>query len=85
MEEQNNKDALRSMVTTIFKHLGISFVTVVFYILFMFVTQLFDESAITGMYVILVIVNCTAIICGRLSRIRQKLDEAFPNPEDTNM
>ena len=65
-----------------FKHLAISFLTAVLYILFMELTQLIDDSAITGMYIVIVLVNCTAIICSKLNRIQEKLDRVFPDPED---
>ena len=65
-----------------FKHLTISFLTAVLYILFMELTQLIDDSAITGMYIVIVLVNCTAIICSKLNRIQEKLDRVFPDPED---
>ena len=65
-----------------FKHLAISFLTAVLYILFMELTQLIDDGAITGMYIVIVLVNCTAIICSKLNRIQEKLDRVFPDPED---
>ena len=58
-----------------FKHLVISFITVVLYILFMELTHLIDDGAITGMYIVIVVVNCTAIICSKLNRILEKLDK----------
>ena len=58
-----------------FKHLIISFITAVIYILFMNLTHLIDDGAITGMYIVIVVVNCTAIICGKLNRILEKLDK----------
>ena len=65
-----------------FKHLAISFLTAVIYILFMNLIHLIDEAAITGMYIVIVLVNCTAIICNKLNRIQEKLDRVFPDPED---
>ena len=65
-----------------FKHLAISFLTAVLYILFMELTQLIDDGAITGMYIVIVLANCTAIICSKLNRIQEKLDRVFPDPED---
>ena len=65
-----------------FKHLVISFITAVLYILFMELTHLIDDGAITGMYIVIVVVNCTAIICSKLNRIQEKLDRVFPDPED---
>ena len=65
-----------------FKHLAISFLTAVIYILFMNLIHLIDEAAITGMYIVIVLVNCTAIICSKLNRIQEKLDRVFPDPED---
>ena len=65
-----------------FKHLAISFLTAVIYIIFMNLIQLIDDSAITGMYIVIVLVNCTAIICSKLNRIQEKLDRVFPDPED---
>ena len=61
-----------------FKHLAISFITAVIYILFMNLTHLIDDGAITGMYIVIVVVNCTAIICSKLNRILEKLDKALP-------
>ena len=61
-----------------FKHLVISFITAVIYILFMNLTHLIDDGAITGMYIVIVVVNCTAIICSKLNRILEKLDKALP-------
>ena len=61
-----------------FKHLVISFITAVLYILFMDLTHLVDDGAITGMYIVIVVVNCTAIICSKLNRILEKLDKALP-------
>ena len=58
-----------------FKHLIISFITAVIYILFMNLTHLIDDGAITGMYIVIVVVNCTAIICSKLNRILEKLDK----------
>ena len=65
-----------------FKHLAISFLTAVIYILFMNLIHLIDEAAITGMYIVIVLINCTAIICSKLIRIQEKLDRVFPDPED---
>ena len=65
-----------------FKHLAISFLTAVIYILFMNLIHLIDEAAITGMYIVIVLVNCTAIICSKLNRIQEKLERVFPDPED---
>ena len=65
-----------------FKHLAISFLTAVIYILFMNLIHLIDEAAITGMYIVIVLINCTAIICSKLNRIQEKLDRVFPDPED---
>ena len=65
-----------------FKHLAISFLTAVIYILFMNLIHLIDEAAITGMYIVIVLINCTAIICSKLNRIKEKLDRVFPDPED---
>ena len=65
-----------------FKHLAISFLTAVLYILFMELTQMIDDGAITGMYIVIVVVNCTAIICSKLNRIQEKLNSTFPDPED---
>ena len=62
-----------------FKHLTISFITAVLYILFMDLTHLVDDGAITGMYIVIVLVNCTAIICRKLNLILEKLDKAFPD------
>ena len=62
-----------------FKHLAISFITAVLYILFMDLTHLVDDGAITGMYIVIVLVNCTAIICRKLNLILEKLDKAFPD------
>ena len=61
-----------------FKHLVISFITAVIYILFMNLTHLIDDGTITGMYIVIVVVNCTAIICSKLNRILEKLDKALP-------
>ena len=61
-----------------FKHLAISFITAVIYILLMNLTHLIDDGAITGMYNVIVVVNCTAIICSKLNRILEKLDKALP-------
>ena len=58
-----------------FKHLAISFLTAVIYILFMNLIHLIDDAAITGMYIVIVVVNCTAIICSKLNRILEKLDK----------
>ena len=58
-----------------FKHLIISFITAVIYILFMNLTHLIDDGAITGMYIVIVVVNCTAIICSKLNCILEKLDK----------
>ena len=65
-----------------FKHLAISFITAVLYILFMNLIHLIDDGAITGMYIVIVVVNCTAIICSKLNRILEKLDRVFPDPEE---
>ena len=65
-----------------FKHLAISFLTAVIYILFMNLIHLIDEAAITGMYIVIVLINCTAIICSKLNRIQEKLERVFPDPED---
>ena len=62
-----------------FKHLVISFITAVIYILFMNLTHLINDGAITGMYIVIVLVNCTAIICRKLNLILEKLDKAFPD------
>ena len=52
-----------------FKHLAISFLTAVIYILFMNLIHLIDDAAITGMYIVIVVVNCTAIICHKLDKL----------------
>ena len=62
-----------------FKHLAISFITAVLYILFMDLTHLVDDGAITGMYIVIVLVNCTAIICRKLNLILEKLAKGFPD------
>ena len=62
-----------------FKHLAISFITAVIYILFMNLIHLIDDGAITGMYIVIVLVNCTAIICRKLNLILEKLDNIFPD------
>ena len=65
-----------------FKHLAISFLTAVLYILFMELTQLIDDSAITGMYIVIVVVNCTAIVCSKLNRILEKLDKLLKQSKE---
>ena len=65
-----------------FKHLVISFITAVIYILFMNLTHLIDDGAITGMYIVIVVVNCTAIICSKLNRILEKLDKLLKQSKD---
>ena len=57
-----------------FKHLAISFITAVLYMLFMNLIHLIDDAAITGMYIVIVVVNCTAIVCSKLNRILEKLN-----------
>ena len=65
-----------------FKHLAISFITAVLYMLFMNLIHLIDDGAITGMYIVIVVVNCTAIICSKLNRILEKLDKILPEQEE---
>ena len=76
-----NKKSDHPIAVWCFKHLAISFITAVLYILFMNLIHLIDDAAITGMYIVIVVVNCTAIICSKLNRIQEKLDKAFPEPE----
>ena len=65
-----------------FKHLAISFITAVLYMLFMNLIHLIDDAAITGMYIVIVVVNCTVIICRKLNLIQEKLDQAFPDADE---
>ena len=65
-----------------FKHLAISFITAVLYMLFMNLIHLIDDAAITGMYIVIVVVNCTAIICSKLNRILEKLDKLLKQTKD---
>ena len=52
------------------------------YILFMELTHLIDDGAITGMYIVIVVVNCTVIICSKLNRILEKLDKILKQSKD---
>ena len=65
-----------------FKHLVISFITAVLYILFIELTHLIDDGAITGMYIVIVVVNCTVIICSKLNRILEKLDKLLKQSKE---
>ena len=65
-----------------FKHLVISFITAVLYMLFMNLIHLIDDAAITGMYIVIVVVNCTAIICSKLNRVLEKLDKLLKQSKD---
>ena len=82
MKTDYTKEVFRSIGVWVMKHLGISFLTAVLCILFMNVTQLIDDGAITGMYIVIVVVNCTAIICSKLNRIQERLDEIAPDQKD---
>ena len=65
-----------------FKHLAISFITAVLYMLFMNLIHLIDDAAITGMYIVIVVVNCTVIICSKLNRILEKLDKLLKHSKE---
>ena len=65
-----------------FKHLAISFITAVLYMLFMNLIHVIDDAAITGMYIVIVVVNCTVIICSKLNRILEKLDKLLKQSKE---
>ena len=71
-----------SVAVLCFKHLAISFITAVLYMLFMNLIHLIDDAAITGMYIVIVVVNCTAIICSKLNRILEKLDKLLKQSKE---
>ena len=71
-----------SVAVWCFKHLAISFITAVLYMLFMNLIHLIDDAAITDMYIVIVVVNCTVIICSKLNRILEKLDKLLKQSKE---